>query len=102
MATRRWTEVMDWNNKRKVGSGCKANTCNLRSSRFNIDRKDFTAANVRMDEGPYVIEVGLGPDFTRWAANVWEVFLAVDLGQVCDGGWSEFPLARDSSRMVSA
>src|SRR6266567_8635178 len=92
---------MDWNNNRKVWSWSESNTGNLRAACFNIDRKDCATCDMLTDEPFDIFKVRFSPDFALWAPDIREVLLSVDLGQVCDGGGSEFPLSSNSSRMVS-
>ena len=96
------TLVIEWNNKCKVWSGSESNASDSCAARFDVDRKQLTAADMVGEEASDVFKRWLGPDFNRWAGDMRGFLFIVDFSQVGDYCGSEFPLSVNRARMVSA
>jgi len=92
---------MDWNNNRKVSSGCEANARDLLSSRFNVDRKYLTSDDEVIDKPFYIFESGFDPDFASGSPQFRVSPFKQDFSKVDNSCRSKFPLTDDRSRMIS-
>ena len=92
------TQVPDRDDQGGGRSGGEANAGDLVPGGFDVDRGEV--GDVAALEFPEVGEVGLDPDFTSGAANLWELGLALGLDEVHHGDRAEFPLAKDSGWVV--
>src|SRR5258706_3277863 len=91
---------MDWNNKRKVSSGCEANARDLLSSRFNVDRKYLTSDDVLIDKPFYVSDFGFDPDFAVGSTEFRVSHFEQDFSKVDNCCWSKLPLTNNRSRTI--
>jgi hypothetical protein len=92
--------VSERDDKRKRCAWSESDAGNLRSNRFNVNRKACAWQNVVGEELLAVVEAGFDPDASGWSDDFGKFPLSSGFSEIEDSNWSKVPGSDDSSWVI--